>query len=229
MLTPKQIRFAHAVAEDDGRSYGKCAIDVGYSPNSAHECASHNLKNPEVLKAIEDRKAELAATAGVTVGMVLREWLDVARADPNELVAVKVLRCEDCWIIPDRDLPVNPICSRCSGEGIKVMSVQDTSKLSGPARRLYAGAKQTKDGIEIKMRDQDAAWAKLADYLGMSNKSKGELSGPSGGPIPLLHGTALDYTDDQLMVIAGLATASLGVDLGVSQPLSLPITIDATV
>ena len=185
VLTKRQIRFVDAMAQDDDRSGTKCAIDSGYAESSAAEMASVNLRNPRIVKAITERKAELAAVAGVNVGMVLREWLDVARADPNELVTVKVSRCDECWAIPDRDLPVNPICPRCAGEGVKFVSVRDTGKLTGPARRLYAGAKQTKDGIEIKMRDQDAAWRYIADYLGMLNKSKGELSGPDGGAIQL--------------------------------------------
>jgi len=198
VLTKRQMRFVDAIAQDDDRSGTKCAIDAGYAESSAAEMASVNLRNPHILKAITERKAELAAVAGVNVGMVLREWLDVARADANELVTVKVSRCDDCWAIPDRDLPVNPACPRCAGEGVKYVSVKDTSKLSGPARRLYAGAKQTKDGIVVLMRDQDAAWRSIADYLGMSNKSKGELSGPDGGPIPLAAVPLNTLTNEQL-------------------------------
>ena len=50
------------------------------------------------------------------------------------------------------------------------------------------------------MRDQDAAVAHLARYLGMMVDKK-EISGPGGGPVPLAHITADDLTDDQLAAI----------------------------
>lgn len=51
----------------------------------------------------------------------------------------------------------NPECPHCLGQGHEVVKITDTRKLKGAARRLYAGVKQTKDGIEIKTRDQDRA------------------------------------------------------------------------
>lgn len=56
----------------------------------------------------------------------------------------------------------NPDCPKCHGEGIEEVFINDTRDLSGPARRLYAGVKQTKNGIEILTRDQDAALKVLA-------------------------------------------------------------------
>ncbi len=55
-----------------------------------------------------------------------------------------------------RKAPV-PDCPVCAGKGVERVRIADTRHVKGSARRLYAGAKQTKDGIEIKMRDQDAA------------------------------------------------------------------------
>jgi phage terminase small subunit len=56
----------------------------------------------------------------------------------------------------------NPECPRCLGEGHVMPIVKDTRKLKGAAKRLYAGFKQTKDGIEIKIQDQAQARAILA-------------------------------------------------------------------
>lgn len=58
-------------------------------------------------------------------------------------------------------------CFHCLGEGITDVVIPDTRDLSPAAARLYAGVKQTKDGIEIKMRDQDAALVNVARHLGM--------------------------------------------------------------
>jgi len=56
----------------------------------------------------------------------------------------------------------NPECPRCLGEGHTQAVFKDTRKLKGAAKRLFAGVKQTKDGFEIKTRDQDAALKILA-------------------------------------------------------------------
>lgn len=62
----------------------------------------------------------------------------------------------------------NPECPVCLGEGHVMPVVKDTRKLKGAAKRLYAGFKQTKDGIEIKTRNQDAALALLAKEYGIA-------------------------------------------------------------
>jgi phage terminase small subunit len=85
--------------------------------------------------------------------------------------------------------------------------ITDSRKLSAKAAKLYAGVKQTKDGIEIKMRDQDAALANISKYLGMLVDRK-ELSGPGGGPIPL-SATAMprDMSDEQLLALASAGSS----------------------
>ncbi|EPH31563.1 hypothetical protein L291_3615 [Acinetobacter guillouiae MSP4-18] len=47
------------------------------------------------------------------------------------------------------------------------MHIEDTSTLSESAQLLYAGAKQTKEGIEIKMNDQMAALKLVGQHIGM--------------------------------------------------------------
>jgi len=68
----------------------------------------------------------------------------------------------------------NPNCPRCLGEGEPRVFIADTRTLSPSARRLYAGIKQTKDGLEIKMRDPDAALLNLAKYF--------KVLAPEGSP-----------------------------------------------
>ena len=60
-------------------------------------------------------------------------------------------------------------CPRCHGEGIGQPFFADTRKLRGPARLLYAGIKQTKEGIEIKTHDQIVALNQVARHLGLFN------------------------------------------------------------
>lgn len=63
----------------------------------------------------------------------------------------------------DNDDP-NPDCPRCAGEGVADVYLADTRDIIGPSRRLIAGVKKSKFGIEIIMRDQDAALKNLAAF-----------------------------------------------------------------
>lgn len=73
---------------------------------------------------------------------------------------------------------VHPGCPKCKGEGILDVFVQDADKLSPKGRKLFAGIKQTKDGIQVLTRDQEGALRNLAQYLGMLTqdvKIKGKI------------------------------------------------------
>lgn len=63
----------------------------------------------------------------------------------------------------------NPACPECGGEGRGKMHVNDTRRLKGGARLLYAGVKLGKDGLEVKMHDQLRALDSVAKHLGMFN------------------------------------------------------------
>jgi phage terminase small subunit len=45
--------------------------------------------------------------------------------------------------------------------------MNDTRQLSRRAARLYAGVKTTKEGIEVKIHDQQAALVNVGKHLGM--------------------------------------------------------------
>lgn len=76
----------------------------------------------------------------------------------------------------------NPHCPECGGEGVDNVHIADLRKLKPAARRLIAGIKQGKHGIEVQFRDQGEALAKLAQWLGLL-VNKNEHTGPNGGPI----------------------------------------------
>lgn len=68
----------------------------------------------------------------------------------------------------------NPECPVCLGEGHEIVRVKDTRKLKGAAKRLFAGAKRTKEGIEVFMRDQKHA----LDLLAKAHKIVGDGTPP---------------------------------------------------
>jgi phage terminase small subunit len=76
----------------------------------------------------------------------------------------------------------HPECTECKGEGHLDTFFADTRKLSRAGRRLYAGVKQTAQGMQVMTRDQDAALANLAKFFGMMQE-KVQLTGADGGPL----------------------------------------------
>jgi phage terminase small subunit len=86
----------------------------------------------------------------------------------------------------DRRKPPHPDCPECFGDGHEQAHVKDTRNLSEQAKLLYAGVKQTKDGIEVKMHDQAAARANVAKHLGMF-KDVVEHKGDPANPVKHEH------------------------------------------
>lgn len=58
-------------------------------------------------------------------------------------------------------------CPKCFGEGTEDIFAHDTRHLKDGARLLYAGVEITRDGMKVKMRDQDRAMDSVARHLGM--------------------------------------------------------------
>lgn len=82
----------------------------------------------------------------------------------------------------DDTLDPNPDCPRCNGTGIGRAHFHDTRDLTGAARRLFAGVKEGKFGVEVITRNQDDALKMVAQHLGMV-KTRTELTGKDGEPI----------------------------------------------
>lgn len=68
-------------------------------------------------------------------------------------------------------------CPECFGDGKLSVYIADTRTLSKAAKRLYAGVKQTRDGIEIKLNDQVNALINIAKHLGMYTEKVDVTSG----------------------------------------------------
>lgn len=68
----------------------------------------------------------------------------------------------------------HPDCPECHGWGVEKLIVHDTRKLSPAAAALYAGVRQTKDGIEVKTANVEATMALLARHVGLGDPDRGE-------------------------------------------------------
>lgn len=100
----------------------------------------------------------------------------------------------------DETIRPHPKCPKCRGEGVGQVFAQDTRHVSDQAKTLYAGVKVTKEGLEIKMRDQDAALVNVARHLGMfqdSLKLKGDEENPLRVMLEKIQGTPLRPKTDE--------------------------------
>ena len=75
-------------------------------------------------------------------------------------------------------LDPHPECPHCGGDGHARTILKDTRYLSPAAAALYAGAKETQYGIEIKMHSKHDALEKLAKYLGTYERDNRQKSDP---------------------------------------------------
>lgn len=69
----------------------------------------------------------------------------------------------------DRSLDPNKKCPECVGEGIGRTVFKDTRNVSAAAASLFAGVKETKEGLEIKLHSKDASLDKVFRHLGLYN------------------------------------------------------------
>lgn len=244
-MTPKQEAFVQEYLIDLNAT--QAAIRAGYSAKTAASQGERLLRNVEVMKAVTEAKAVRSERVLAEQDDVVREWLAIAFADPNEVIQFRRTCCRHChgenheyqWIDEDEfnkafalaqseggeiptalpsdgggygfRKPADPHadCPKCFGEGLANVFALDTRNLSPAGRRLFAGVKVTRDGFEIKLRDQDKALDSLARHLGMF-KERVEHSGPNGGPIQTEDRTQASLLEEAKRL--GIDPASLGLD-----------------
>lgn len=192
----RQTRFAIEYCVDYNAT--QAAKRAGYSETSSHDIGCQLLKNIEVLDFIKSHEQDIAIAAMVTPAWILAQYAGIAQANPDDLISGRSKPCAQCWPSGLNYDDPNAECALCGGEGRLVTVLKDTSRLTGSARKLFAGLKRTKDGIEVKMRDQDGALKMLAQHAGMIVERK-ELSGPGGGPLNVR--AIREMTDEQLQEI----------------------------
>lgn len=241
LLTPKQTKFArHYFEHGNGVDAYRASYDAeNMQKSSINAAVTELLTNPSVASYIEQMKTDAEFVAELSVAWVLKQYMQIATADVNELIESRRVCCRYChgvdfkyqWVSADewaeelahvmdsnarleksraQDKPSPRVlpsfdggdgfhanrephegCPHCFGNGSQYTFVHDTRKLKGSAKLLYAGIKQTKDGVQVLMRNQDAALDYLAKYLGIDKKSI-ELSGPGGKPIQSLSSVTTD-------------------------------------
>lgn len=94
-LTAKQQRFVDEYLIDLNAT--QAAIRAGYSEKTAEQGAAQLLRNIKVLNAIQERQAQLQEEVQIEQREILQRWVDIARANPNEIGEYRRVPCRFCW------------------------------------------------------------------------------------------------------------------------------------
>ena len=94
-LTDRQQRFVEEYLTDLNAT--QAAIRAGYSEDTARAIGCENLTKPDIAAAIEAAMAERSKRVQITADEVLRELVDVALGDVNELIEHRIGCCRFCW------------------------------------------------------------------------------------------------------------------------------------
>jgi phage terminase small subunit len=98
MLSPKQEAFAQTFIAANNASYAYRAVyDCrGITSTRLWQMASALRRDPKVAARITALQREAASEAITTARRILQDWVDIADADPNELVRVEIKNCRHC-------------------------------------------------------------------------------------------------------------------------------------
>lgn len=140
------------------------------------------------------------------------QWRDAEEYQQAVQHAIRSAKEDETPLIPDNTggygynklARPNAHCPYCSGEGNPEVHVEDTRDLGPKARLLYAGIKQTREGIEVKFQDQAKALENVAKHLGMFVE-KHEHTGKDGGPIQT-QGLTDEELDSKIKRLMGQVT-----------------------
>lgn len=98
----------------------------------------------------------------------------------------------------------NPDCPACWGRGIGTPVIADTRTLSKAAVALYAGVKETKDGLELMKHDKKGALDMMWKHQGLyevDNAQKGETKKHSKEELEVLYEAARQEAETQRLAM----------------------------
>ena len=160
-LTAKQKIFCDEYLIDLNAT--QAAIRAGYSEKTAYSAGQRMLKNVEVQKYIEERKADRVERTEITQDMVLRELAIIAFSNAADYASI---------IEKDAMVEVNGVTvplEDADGNPIKYRTVEPvlTSDLTDNQKKALAVIKKGRDGFEVKPYDKVKALELLGKHLGM--------------------------------------------------------------
>ena len=184
-LTPKQQAFVREYLVDLNAS--AAYRRAGYTSGNPNVNAPRLLARAGIQAEISKHMAARSEKVELTAEQVLREIKTAAFLDPLQLFA------EDGTLLP---LSRMPEAARRAIAGLEVEELYDGR---GEDRRMIGYLKK------IKLVSKEGTLTLAGRHLGMFVDKK-ELSGPNGGPIPMVAYDLSRLSDADLMTLAALAT-----------------------
>lgn len=164
-LTPKQERFCYEYLAN-GFNATKAAIIAGYSAKTAHVIGPENLGKPIIKARIEEMKANLAQTAGVSALMIVKEHMKIALASQGQI--------RDGWMKLKDFEDLSDDVKACIQEVTTKEVKKQVKKGQAPEVEVY---------VRIKMYDKQKSMDALANLLGFNAPTKQELTGADGADL----------------------------------------------
>ena len=184
-LTPKQQAFIREYLVDLNAS--AAYRRAGYTSGNANVTGPRLLANVRIQAELARHMAARSEKVELTAEQVLREIKTAAFLDPLQLFA------EDGTLLP---LSRMPEAARRAIAGLEVEELYDGR---GEDRRMIGYLKK------IKLVSKEGTLTLAGRHLGMF-VDKRELSGPNGGPIPMVAYDLSRLSDADLMTLAQLVT-----------------------
>src|ERR1700734_4154 len=75
----------------------QAAIRAGFSENGASTQAATMLCNPAIYERIQERIEDRLAVADLNIEWVLRQWKQIAEANPADIIWLDVEGCRHCY------------------------------------------------------------------------------------------------------------------------------------
>src|SRR5580692_7536248 len=94
-LSPRERQFVVEYLIDFNGT--QAAIRCGIPENIAGQTAYRMLTKVEVLQAISEKTQEKLDLAELSIDWVLRQWKQIAEADPREIVYTRLECCRHCY------------------------------------------------------------------------------------------------------------------------------------
>ncbi|RBO54664.1 terminase small subunit [Rhodovulum sp. BSW8] len=129
---------------------------------------AYQWTTPRAYERAKVAKAQELAGRGKDVDTLFNALMDQPELDPR-------MPLDEGGYGYDIKRDPHPDCPECHGLGVDYVHLADTRELTGAARLLFDGVKETRQGIEVKTKDQMKALENVARHLGLF-KDKTEVS-----------------------------------------------------
>ena len=158
MLTPKQQKFCDEFLID--LNGGKAAERAGYSKKTAYSIASENLKKPEIVAYLNQKRSEISTKTGITPERVLQEYARLAFFDIRNIY--------------DENGNLISIKSLSDDTAAAIAGVEVSQEITKTEKKT----KTVNNTVKVKIANKILALDSIAKHLGMFEKDNAQKQPP---------------------------------------------------